>query len=72
MRPTRFAGIQLEVCYSLAGLVACGGVSGTPAGGISVGGTFTGAGGFGGVGEGGPPGCGIGGLLPDMVVPVIG
>ena len=36
-----------------------------PAGGISVGGTFTGAGGgvFGGMGDGGPPGCGIAGVV---------
>jgi len=30
---------------------------------------FTGEGGFGGVGDGGPPGCGIGGLLSDMWSP---
>jgi hypothetical protein len=43
-----------------------------PAGGMSVGGTFTGAGGIGGVGEGGPPGCGIGGLLSLMRDPSLG
>jgi len=35
---------------------------------MSVGGTFTGEGGMGGVGEGGPPGREIGGLLSDIGV----
>lgn len=47
----------------VAALLACGGVTGTVTGGISVGGTLTGPGGTDGVGNGGPSGCGIGGTF---------
>jgi hypothetical protein len=55
----------VAACAILEHYRAWGGVSGTPAGGISVGGTFTGAGGgvFGGMGDGGSPGCGIAGVV---------
>jgi hypothetical protein len=47
-----------------AEFLAWGGVSGTRTGGISVGGTLMGPGG---VGSGGPSGCGIGGTFSDVL-----